>query len=832
MLASEIRPDVLFMKRRRATIYLSYAAAPLVVALITGLMSGFQSLLLGHPEYGPPRAFTTLLFGGIALLTVLGGRGPGLWTLALSLIFTAYFVMLPRYSLAMKSVVDLIQLVFFLGVGIMVVLGVEALLTNRRLLARSEEAQAKLRTVMDTAPVGVVLTELDGTLSYANREAERIWGHPLKKVGPEDWRRYRILDPDGTPTAPEQMTLARVLAGEPLPVHREHIVEQPDGKRLWVESIATLVLDDGGSPVGGLGVMNDITGRKEAELALRAREERFRALVQNASDIVTVLAADGTVLYKSPSEEHILGYKPEESIGDSIFETIHPEDVARVASMFQTVLTRPGVHPPVEFRIRHKNGTWRSLESIASNLIDDPSIGGVVVNSRDTTERRAAEEEIRVLLFEGLRQAEREMLLSKIAQTVLETPSPEAVLATTVAGLGPVLGADRCYYVSYDMAQDTSHIGPEWHREGLNSLTGSYTMSDYGFNRDGRYQAGQTQVVRDTFALETGTTEAVANLRLRSLLRVPVRHGSQMTVLVAAMAHSPRDWQADEVALVETVASQTRVAVEAARLQLREHNIATALQTALMPSLSDHVPGLDLAAYYRPALEESSLGGDFYDVFPLDKDLFALVVGDVSGKGLAAASQVATVRQMLRYALYVGASEGQALAQSVRALNRQVVAHDLLKGFVTLFIAVYDASTACLTYVCCGQEPALLRRARSGEVRELGPTGPVLGMDSEASYTQETTSLSAGDSLAIYTDGISEAGRGKNNLLGVGGIAELVACAPSGAGAQVSHLVSGMNAHAEYNLHDDVCLLVAVAQPDTASAYAREEAAGDRAEQA
>lgn len=801
------------MKRRRSTILFSYAAAPFVVALITWLMSALQSWLSGHPEYGTPQVFTTLLFGGIALLTLLGGRGPGLWTLALSLGFTAYFVMAPRDSFAMKSVVDLIQLVFFLGVGIMVVVGVEALATNRHLLARSEEAQAKLRTVMDTAPVGVVLTDPRGTLSYANREAERIWGHPLKRVGMEDWRRYRILDPDGTPTPPERTTLARVLAGEAPPVQREHLVEQPDGTRVWVESIATLVLDGSGSPVGGLGVISDITGRKEAEFAARTREERFRALVQNATDIITVLDENGLVLYKSASEERILGYRPDETVGQSIFELIHPEDAARVGDVFREVTGTPGVHPPVEFRIRHKDGSWRSLEAIASNLLNDPSIGGVVVNSRDTTERKASEEEIRVLLVEGLRQAEREMLLSKIAQTVLETPHPEAVLVTTVAGLGPVLSADRCYYVSYDLAQDTSNVGPEWHRDGLNSLAGSYTMSDYGFNREGRYQAGQTQVVRDTFALEPESTEAVARLGMRSLLRVPVRQGSRMTVLVVAMAHEPRDWQADEIALVETVASQTRLAVEAARLQQREHNIATALQNALMPSLPKNVPGLDLAAYYRPALEESSLGGDFHDVFPLDKGLFALVVGDVSGKGLAAAAQVATVRQMLRYALYVGTSQGQALAQCVGELNRQVVAHDLLMGFVTLFVAVYDAATAQLTYVCCGQEPALLRRRLSGEVQELGPTAPVLGMDIDAAFTQETASLMPGDSLAIYTDGMSEAGRGKNDLLGVEGITGLITAAPFGADAQVSHLVAGMNLHAEHDLHDDVCLLVAVARP-------------------
>lgn len=826
------------MKRRRSSVIFSYAAAPLLVALITWAMAAIQNWLLVHPDFGSPRAFTTLFFGGIALVSLLGGRGPGLWTLGLSLVFTAYFVMTPRYSLGMKSAADIAQLALFLGVGVMMIEGVEALATNRRLLTRSEEAQAKLRAVMDTAPVGVVLSDARGVLSYANREAERIWGHafepeqtdaqsqgdaqsqpgeaePLSNAqSQKGGKRHasRMLDADGTPTPPDQWIVARALAGEPAPVRREHLVEQPDGTRVWVESVAALVRDGGGRMQGALAVMSDITGRKEAELALRAREERFRSLVQNASDIITVLAEDGTVLYKSPSEERIMGFAPSEAVGRAIFETIHPDDAARVAEAFGRVLAAPGLHAPVEFRLLHKDGTWRHMESTPSNLLADPSIGGIVVNSRDITERKAADAEIRALLMEGLRQAERETLLSRIAQTVLETPSPDAVLAATVAGLGPALGADRCYYVSYDLAGNTSRIGPEWHRDGLPGVSGNYVMSDYGFNRDGRYQLGQTQAVPDTFALEPVSSAAVAKLGLRSLLRVPVRRGDRMTALVAAMAHAPRVWQADEIALVETVASQTRVAMEAARLQQREHNIATALQSALMPALPSHVPGLEIAAYYRPALEESSLGGDFHDVFPLDKGLFALVVGDVSGKGLAAASQVATVRQMLRYALYLGTSHGQSLSHSVSELNSQVVAHDLLMGFVTLFVAVYDAASSRLTYVNAGQEPALLRRARSGEIAELAPTGPVLGMDMGAVFTEDATVLVPGDSLAIYTDGISEAGRGKLDLLGVGGVAALMGSAPPAAAAQVAHLVSGMNVHAEGNLHDDVCVLIAVAQ--------------------
>ena len=97
----------------------------------------------------------------------------------------------------------------------------------------------------------------------------------------------------------------------------------------------------------------------------------------------------------------------------------------------------------------------------------------------------------------------------------------------------------------------------------------------------------------------------------------------------------------------------------------------------LRPQLPERVPGLDLKDFYRPALEEANVGGDFFDVFPLDKGLFALAVGDVSGKGLAAAAQVATVRNMLRYALY----QRPTVAQAVTELNQIVSTQELLIGF-------------------------------------------------------------------------------------------------------------------------------------------------------
>ena len=124
-------------------------------------------------------------------------------------------------------------------------------------------------------------------------------------------------------------------------------------------------------------------------------EERFRALTQNSSDVITLLGAQGTIRYQSPSAERILGYRPGEMVGGDVFDYVHPEDLGRVEIAFVEALKDPRRRPSVEYRFRHKDGSWRWLESVGANLIGDPAVGGIVFNSRDITERRRAEERLR-----------------------------------------------------------------------------------------------------------------------------------------------------------------------------------------------------------------------------------------------------------------------------------------------------------------------------------------------------------------------------------------------------------------------------------------------------
>jgi diguanylate cyclase (GGDEF)-like protein/PAS domain S-box-containing protein len=121
----------------------------------------------------------------------------------------------------------------------------------------------------------------------------------------------------------------------------------------------------------------------------------LRSVLENISDVVCVLGADGTFLYVSPAIERILGYEPQGLVGENAFDYVHPDDLECVLRAVAESLANSALRPTVEYRFRHKDGSWRWLESVVTNMLDDPAVGELVVNSRDVFERKEAEEQLR-----------------------------------------------------------------------------------------------------------------------------------------------------------------------------------------------------------------------------------------------------------------------------------------------------------------------------------------------------------------------------------------------------------------------------------------------------
>lgn len=135
-----------------------------------------------------------------------------------------------------------------------------------------------------------------------------------------------------------------------------------------------------------------LAAREQADATLRQSEERFKALVSKSSDIITVLNVDGTITFQSESTKQVLGFNPDDMVGKSAFDYVHPDDVGRVRAVFAERIDQMGAEVSMEYQFRRADDSWVHLESRATNRLHDPAISGIVVNSRDITERKAIEE--------------------------------------------------------------------------------------------------------------------------------------------------------------------------------------------------------------------------------------------------------------------------------------------------------------------------------------------------------------------------------------------------------------------------------------------------------
>ena len=131
-----------------------------------------------------------------------------------------------------------------------------------------------------------------------------------------------------------------------------------------------------------------------AETAVRQNEARFRSLVQHSSDVIIVTRANGTMRFVSPSANRVFGYDPSEMVGRPIATLLHPDDRDRATTLFENASRTPGVTGPVEWRFRQPDGSWLSAEILATNLTGDPTVRGIVLNTRDVSERKRLEEQL------------------------------------------------------------------------------------------------------------------------------------------------------------------------------------------------------------------------------------------------------------------------------------------------------------------------------------------------------------------------------------------------------------------------------------------------------
>ncbi|MEQ2006914.1 MAG: PAS domain S-box protein, partial [Limisphaerales bacterium] len=211
------------------------------------------------------------------------------------------------------------------------------------------------------------------------------------------------------------------------------------GRRIWVRAQGSAVFEDG-KAVKLHGAFQDITQRKQAEAEARANEQRFRALIEHGHDGIVLFAADGSVLYASPSTTNVLGYLTEDIRQHNALEYVHHEWQDAVREQMAESLRRPGVAVLSQGYVRHKDGQWRFLEGTFTNLLHEPGVGAIVCNFRDLTERRLAKQ--RLAAF------------AKLGRQLNATYQADEAARTILGVADELLGYDCCTLALYDATTD------------------------------------------------------------------------------------------------------------------------------------------------------------------------------------------------------------------------------------------------------------------------------------------------------------------------------------------------------------------------------------------
>jgi PAS domain S-box-containing protein len=251
--------------------------------------------------------------------------------------------------------------------------------------------EAHFRAVFEEAPIGMALMNMDGYLVRTNRALQVMLGYTEQELAGTIFSQVTHADDIAT----DWELFGDLVAGE---VSHYQVLKRylrRDGGIVWGRLSVALVRSPDGLPSYAIKMVENVTERHEAVEALRLREREFRSLLEQGREVISVLDEDGDLRYTSPAVERVLGYGRGDLVGTYLGELVHPDDVPAMLEVFDRAIRSPGRPRAAELRMLHSDSSWRVLETVATSLIDDPAVAGIVVNSRDVTERREAEEALR-----------------------------------------------------------------------------------------------------------------------------------------------------------------------------------------------------------------------------------------------------------------------------------------------------------------------------------------------------------------------------------------------------------------------------------------------------
>lgn len=317
------------------------------------------------------------------------------------------------------------------------------------------------------------------------------------------------------------------------------------------------------------------------------------------------------------------------------------------------------------------------------------------------------------------------------------------------------------------------------------------------------FESGEAEVFPNLPGIDTPLARLAARAGFRSLLAVPLLARGRSTGVLSVYSSKADTFDKQDVELLQTFAVQAALAIDTAHLYGREHHVASVLQNSILPDRLPAVPGLDVATVYRPTGQEAEIGGDYYDLFLAPDGRVVLVIADVAGKGVVAATKTSMIRYSLRGMVAAGLCPAAALSE----LNRMVGETGDASEIVTIWVGFLDMQRRELVFASAGHPPALLRQPGNGAIERLGPTGTVLGAVPSTSYGEERTGVEEGATLVLYTDGVTEA-RSGGRFFGEGRLRRALRPGRT-AEETLRRLMTSVDRFTGGDMRDDAAVLVA-----------------------
>ena len=631
-----------------------------------------------------------------------------------------------------------------------------------------EESEERFRATFEEAALGIAHVALDGRWLRVNQRLCDILGYTRDEL---------FLRTNQSMSHPDDLheeldLLSHLLAGDLSTYSIAKRYVHKNGATVWVDVTMSVVTPRSGAARYLLAFVEDITGRRAAEEQLRQQFVLTRSLTDNTTEALFMMDTAGRVTFLNPAAEQLSGWEASEIVGKVLHDTIHylkPDGTlnAMLESPLTAVLTTgTGVRNHEDMFVR-KDGSFVPVLCANAPIIDPSGmIMGAVLAVHDNTERKRAER--------ALRESEERY---------------RHIVDTTFEGVW-----------SYDEYGVTTYVNGRM-AEMLGCATDEMlgrSIYDFVFDSD-------LAEARAHFSERLDGWKDQVESRLRR------KDGSALYYLSSASALGGSGGRRVITAMISDITALKSAQSDLERAYDREHRISETLQRSLliMPA-RDGFRGLSIESLYEAAWEEAQVGGDFCDAFSVAGGKVALVLGDVAGKGLAAAARTAEIKFTLRAFMRDTASPAVAAAR----LNEFVCdAHTLPEQsddmIVGLTIAVFDPKTGALELTVCGAEPPLILRA-SGGSEEAPASGLPIGAISGAEYDAVTMQLNVGDTLLMVTDGITEARRDKV-FFGYDGMTRLAAQARSfpALGQIARAILGGAQNFAGGRLQDDACLLLA-----------------------